>query len=229
MYRPVLEPSKRYEALHNSLSRDNYKRMNFTPYKLSSQVISAFTRICTIGLRSGGPLDIYPALFADLARCDDTFSSVLILRTLDIPLSQIQDTLFECSTAKAYNSRIQDVITKDHYTKPSDELVRYYHDQLKSILEGAWELFPNHDEFPVIDAPRIIAYMLHEERPDIYPWPYMTARPAKEEVLASYVQNSLESRTKDQIIEVEVEAVDSVEAEEEVIPVSYTHLTLPTN
>ena len=189
--------------------------MNFTPYKLSGQVISAFARICTIGLRSGGPLDIYPALFADLARCDDSFPSVLILRTLDIPLSQIQDTLFDCSTAKAYNNHIQDIITQDHYTTPSDELVRYYHDQLKSILEGAWEIFPNHDDFPVIDAPRIIAYMLHEERPDIYPWPYMTARPTKEEVLASYVQNSLESRTKDQIIE--VETVDSLKKEEEVI------------
>mgnify|MGYP002594951077 CR=1 FL=1 len=189
--------------------------MNFTPYKLSGQVISAFARICTIGLRSGGPLDIYPALFADLARCDDSFPSVLILRTLDIPLSQIQDTLFDCSTAKEYNNHIQDIITQDHYTTPSDELVRYYHDQLKSILEGAWEIFPNHDDFPVIDAPRIIAYMLHEERPDIYPWPYMTARPAKEEVLASYVQNSLESRTKDQIIE--VETVDSLKKEEEVI------------
>ena len=189
--------------------------MNFTPYKLSGQVISAFARICTIGLRSGGPLDIYPALFADLARCDDSFPSVLILRTLDIPLSQIQDTLFDCSTAKAYNNHIQDIITQDHYTTPSDELVRYYHDQLKSILEGAWEIFPNHDDFPVIDAPRIIAYMLHEERPDIYPWPYMTARPTKEEVLASYVQNSLESRTEDQIIE--VETVDSLKKEEEVI------------
>ncbi len=189
--------------------------MNFTPYKLSGQVISAFARICTIGLRSGGPLDIYPALFADLARCDDSFPSVLILRTLDIPLSQIQDTLFDCSTAKAYNNHIQDIITQDHYTTPSDELVRYYHDQLKSILVGAWEIFPNHDDFPVIDAPRIIAYMLHEERPDIYPWPYMTARPTKEEVLASYVQNSLESRTKDQIIE--VETVDSLKKEEEVI------------
>lgn len=189
--------------------------MNFTPYKLSGQVISAFARICTIGLRSGGPLDIYPALFADLARCDDSFPSVLILRTLDIPLSQIQDTLFDCSTAKAYNNHIQDIITQDHYTTPSDELVRYYHDQLKSILEGAWEIFPNHDDFPVIDAPRIIAYMLHEERPDIYPWPYMTARPTKEEVLASYVQNSLENRTKDQIIE--VETVDSLKKEEEVI------------
>lgn len=189
--------------------------MNFTPYKLSGQVISAFARICTIGLRSGGPLDIYPALFADLARCDDSFPSVLILRTLDIPLSQIQDTLFDCSTAKAYNNHIQDIITQDHYTTPSDELVRYYHDQLKSILVGAWEIFPNHDDFPVIDAPRIIAYMLHEERPDIYPWPYMTARPTKEEVLASYVQNSLESRTEDQIIE--VETVDSLKKEEEVI------------
>lgn len=189
--------------------------MNFTPYKLSGQVISAFTRICTIGLRSGEPLDIYPALFADLARCDDSFPSVLILRTLDIPLSQIQDTLFDCSTAKAYNNHIQDIITQDHYTTPSDELVRYYHDQLKSILVGAWEIFPNHDNFHVIDAPRIIAYMLHEERPDIYPWPYMTARPTKMEVLASYVKHSLESRTKDQIIE--VEAVDSLKKEEEVI------------
>ncbi len=189
--------------------------MNFTPYQISSQVISAFTRICTIGLRSGEPLDIYPALFADLARCDDSFPSVLILRTLDIPLSQVQDTLFDCSTAKAYNNHIQDIITQDHYTTPSDELVRYYHDQLKSILVGAWEILPNHDHFHVIDAPRIIAYMLNEKRPDIYPWPYMTARPTKEEVLASYVKHSLESRTKGQIIE--VEAVDSPKKEEEVI------------
>lgn len=190
--------------------------MNFTPYQISSQVISAFTRICTIGLRSGEPLDIYPALFADLARCDDSFPSVLILRTLDIPLSQIQDTLFDCSTAKAYNNHIQDIITQDHYTTPSDELVRYYHDQLKSILVGAWEVFfPNQDNFHVIDAPRIIAYMLHEKRPDIYPWPYMTARPTKKQVLASYLKNSLESRTKGQIIE--VEAVDSPQKEEEVI------------
>lgn len=189
--------------------------MNFTPYKLSGQVISAFTRICTIGLRSGEPLDIYPALFADLARCDDSFPSVLILRTLDIPLSQVQDTLFDCSTAKAYNNHIQDIITQDHYTTPSDELVRYYHDQLKYILVGAWEIFPNHDNFHVIDAPRIIAYMLHKKRPDIYPWPYITARPTKEEVLASYVKHSLESRTKGQIIE--VEAVDSPKKEEEVI------------
>ncbi len=190
--------------------------MNFTPYQISSQVISAFTRICTIGLRSGEPLDIYPALFADLARCDDSFPSVLILRTLDIPLSQIQDTLFDCSTAKAYNNHIQDIITQDHYTTPSDELVRYYHDQLKSILVGAWEVFfPNQDNFHVIDAPRIIAYMLHEKRPDIYPWPYMTARPTKKQVLASYLKNSLENRTKGQIIE--VEAVDSPQKEEEVI------------
>ena len=189
--------------------------MNFTPYKLSGQVISAFARICTIGLRSGGPLDIYPALFADLARCDDSFPSVLILRTLDIPLSQIQDTLFDCSTAKAYNNHIQDIITQDHYTTPSDELVRYYHDQLKSILEGAWEIFPNHDDFPIIDAPRIVAYMLHEGRPDIYPWPFITSRPAKEDILASYVQNSLEHSTK--ATSVEVQAIASVEAEEQML------------
>ena len=143
--------------------------MNFTPYQISNQVVKAFSRACSIGLRSGEQLDISRPLFIDLARSKDTFPSAFILRTLNIPLSQLQYTLFEEPAKSGYYKQIQSIIDQGHYTMPSAELIRYYHDQVKSILEGAWDIFPNHDDFPVIDAPRIVAYMLHEGRPDIYP------------------------------------------------------------
>ena len=215
MFRPVPLPLRRYEALHNSLSRDNYKRMNFTPYQISDLVVRAFSRACAIGLRSGKQLDISRSLFIDLARSKDTFPSAFILRTLNIPLTQLQYTLFEEPAKSGYYKQIQSIIDQSQYTMPSAELISYYHDQVKAILEGAWEIFPNHDDFPIIDAPRIIAYMLHEGRPDIYPWPFITSRPAKEDILASYVQNSLEHSTK--ATAVEVQAIASVEVEEQML------------
>ena len=189
--------------------------MNFTPYQISDLVVRAFSRACAIGLRSGKQLDISRSLFIDLARSKDTFPSVFILRTLNIPLTQLQYTLFEEPAKNGYYRQIHDTIEQSQYTMPSAELVRYYHDQVKAILEGAWEIFPNHDDFPIIDAPRIVAYMLHEGRPDIYPWPFITSRPAKEDILASYVQNSLEHSTK--ATSVEVQAIASVEAEEQML------------
>lgn len=189
--------------------------MNFTPYQISDLVVRAFSRACAIGLRSGKQLDISRSLFIDLARSKDTFPSVFILRTLNIPLTQLQYTLFEEPAKNGYYKQIHDTIEQSQYTMPSAELVRYYHDQVKAILEGAWEIFPNHDDFPIIDAPRIVAYMLHEGRPDIYPWPFITSRPAKEDILASYVQNSLEHSTK--ATSVEVQAIASVEAEEQML------------
>ena len=189
--------------------------MNFTPYQISDLVVRAFSRACAIGLRSGKQLDISRSLFIDLARSKDTFPSVFILRTLNIPLTQLQYTLFEEPAKNGYYKQIHDTIEQSQYAMPSAELVRYYHDQVKAILEGAWEIFPNHDDFPIIDAPRIVAYMLHEGRPDIYPWPFITSRPAKEDILASYVQNSLEHSSK--ATAVEVQAIASVEAEEQML------------
>ena len=189
--------------------------MNFTPYQISNQVVRAFARACAIGLRSGKQLDLSKPLFIDLARSIDPFPSVLILHTLNIPLSQLQYTLCEEPTMTGYYKQIQSIIDQSQYTMPSAELVRYYHDQLKSILEGSWKIFPNHEDFPVIDAPRIVAYMLHEGQPDIYPWPYITSRPAKEDILASYVQNSLEHSAK--ATSVEVQTIASAEAEEQML------------
>ena len=145
--------------------------MNFTPYQISDLVVRALSRACAIGLRSGKQLDISRPLFIDLARSKDTYPGAFILRTLNVPLTQLQYTLFEGPTMTGDYKQIQSIIDQSHYAMPSAELVRYYHDQVKSILEGAWEIFPNHEDFPVIDAPRIVAYLLHEGRPDIYPWP----------------------------------------------------------
>ena len=189
--------------------------MNFTPYQISDQVVRALSRACAIGLRSGKQLDLSKPLFIDSARSKDTFPSVFILHTLNIPLAQLQYTLFEEPKMNGYYKQIQSIIEQRQYTMPSAELLRYYHDQVKAILEGAWEIFPNHDDFAVIDAPRIVAYMLHEGRPDIYPWPFITSRPAKEEILASYVQNSLEHSAK--ATSVEVQAIASAEAEEQLL------------
>lgn len=189
--------------------------MNFTPYQISDLVVRALSRACAIGLRSGKQLDISRPLFIDLARSKDTYPGAFILRTLNVPLTQLQYTLFEGPTMTGYYKQIQSIIDQSHYAMPSAELVRYYHDQVKSILEGAWEIFPNHEDFPVIDAPRIVAYLLHEGRPDIYPWPYITSRPAKEDILASYVQNSLEHSAK--ATSVEVQAIASAEAEEQML------------
>ena len=108
--------------------------MNFTPYQISNQVVRAFARVCAIGLRSGKQLDLSKPLFIDLARSKDTFPSVLILHTLNIPLSQLQYTLCEEPTMTGYYKQIQSIIDQSQYTMPSAELVRYYHDQLKSIL-----------------------------------------------------------------------------------------------
>ena len=189
--------------------------MNFTPYQISNQVIKALSRACAIGLRSEKQLDISRLLFIDLARSKDTYPSAFILRTLEVPLTQLRYTLFEEPAKNGYYKQIHDTIEQSQYTMPSAELISYYHDQVKAILEGAWEIFPNHDDFPIIDAPRIVAYMLHEGRPDIYPWPFITSRPAKEDILASYVQNSLEHSTK--ATSVEVQAIASVEAEEQML------------
>ena len=124
IYRPVLIPLLWYKALHNSLSRDNYKRMNFTPYQISDLVVRALSRACAIGLRSGKQLDISRPLFIDLARSKDTYPGAFILRTLNVPLTQLQYTLFEGPTMTGYYKQIQSIIDQSHYAMPSAELVR---------------------------------------------------------------------------------------------------------
>ena len=66
--------------------------MNFTPYQISDLVVRAFSRACAIGLRSGKQLDISRSLFIDLARSKDTYPGAFILRTLNVPLTQLQYT-----------------------------------------------------------------------------------------------------------------------------------------
>ena len=173
-------------------TRKRYNRyMYFTPYSISTQVLNSLSRACSIGLRSGEQFDLYPFLLVNFLNCKAPASSATFLHSLRVPLKQLQQALFETPQMKSYFKRIEEIIKQDHYAMPSGELMEYYHDQVKELLEGVWKLLPNQEKFPLIDAPRIVSYQLCEAHPDIYPWPYITVRPTKEDILSKYIEYSL--------------------------------------
>lgn len=137
-------------------------------------------------------MDLYPLLFINFLG-NKNFQSAMLIQSLGIPLEQLQYTLFETPRMKAYFKRVKEIVSQEHYEMPSQELVAYYHTQMRELLEGAWALIPNHEHFPHVDTPRIVTYQIYEEHPDLYPWPYITGRPTKEDILANYIAYSLSS------------------------------------